>query len=170
MSSFKNFSSMLNDLQRQADGRGTLDGSAIEDFLSIAGYEDPNGGGGGGESDYRIIPLTIINGETGEDMLITGIPCVDYVTLINESYQSVIIGNTVHVDNSIEIADGGSVTVNILTYKGSVVLGPLGSTFDIIASTGTAATIYYESLDNMVGTYSLLFNSDTPSITLKYKN
>ncbi|MBP5433240.1 hypothetical protein [Ruminococcus sp.] len=48
MSSFKNFASMLNDLQQQADGRGTLDGSAIEDFLSIAGYEQEVGGGDSG--------------------------------------------------------------------------------------------------------------------------
>ena len=68
MSSFKNFSSMLNDLQRQADGRGTLDGSAIEDFLSIAGYEDPAGGGGGSVEvtvtlDTLTIPETSITGE-----------------------------------------------------------------------------------------------------------
>lgn len=58
MSSFKNFSSMLNDLQRQADGRGTLDGSAIEDFLSIAGYEQEGGGGGGGSSDFSTATVT----------------------------------------------------------------------------------------------------------------
>ena len=43
MSSFKNFASMLSDLQQQADGRGTIAGSPIEDFLSIAGYETPGG-------------------------------------------------------------------------------------------------------------------------------
>ena len=64
MSSFKNFASMLNDLQQQADGRGTLDGSAIEDFLSIAGYEDPNGGGGG-DSDFTIARVTIADSTTG---------------------------------------------------------------------------------------------------------
>lgn len=58
MSSFKNFSSMLNDLQRQADGRGTLDGSAIEDFLSIAGYEQEGGGGGGG-GDYKTVKVSL---------------------------------------------------------------------------------------------------------------
>ena len=46
MSSFKNFASMLSDLQQQADGRGTIAGSPIEDFLSIAGYGDGGGGGG----------------------------------------------------------------------------------------------------------------------------
>lgn len=64
MSSFKNFSSMLNDLQQQADGRGTLDGSAIEDFLSIAGYEEPaGGGGGGGGGDFSTAEVTIIGYE-----------------------------------------------------------------------------------------------------------
>lgn len=59
MSSFKNFSSMLNDLQRQADGRGTLDGSAIEDFLSIAGYKECGGGGGGGGGDFTTAEVTL---------------------------------------------------------------------------------------------------------------
>lgn len=53
MSSFKNFAPMLTSLQAQADGTGTLDGSAIEDFLSIAGYE-PEGGGGGDFSKARV--------------------------------------------------------------------------------------------------------------------
>lgn len=48
MSSFKNFASMLDGLQKQAEGTRTIAGSSIEDFLSIAGYEDYEGGGGGG--------------------------------------------------------------------------------------------------------------------------
>lgn len=58
MSSFKNFAPMLSSLQDQADGKGTIAGSALEDFLSIAGYETP-GGGGGGESDLSTAELTI---------------------------------------------------------------------------------------------------------------
>ena len=57
MSSFKNFAPMLSSLQDQADGKGTIAGSALEDFLSIAGYETPGGSGGGGDAAI-IIPLT----------------------------------------------------------------------------------------------------------------
>lgn len=59
MSSFKNFAPTLTSLQAQADGTGTIAGSPIEDFLSIAGYETP-GGGGGGESDLTTATLTMI--------------------------------------------------------------------------------------------------------------
>lgn len=55
MSSFKNFAPMLSNLQRQADGRGTLEGSSIDDFLSIAGYGDGGGGGGGGGVGWDIV-------------------------------------------------------------------------------------------------------------------
>lgn len=48
MSSFKKADGIIDSIQKQATGLRTLDGSAIEDFLSIAGYEDPQGGGGGG--------------------------------------------------------------------------------------------------------------------------
>ena len=58
MSSFKNFASMLSGLQQQADGRGTIAGSPIEDFLSIAGYGDGGGGGGGGGGGCMIVNLT----------------------------------------------------------------------------------------------------------------
>lgn len=50
---------MLTSLQAQADGTGTIAGSAIEDFLSIAGYETPGGGGGGGSSDFSTALVTI---------------------------------------------------------------------------------------------------------------
>lgn len=46
MSSFKKADGIIDSIQKQATGLRTLDGSAIEDFLSIAGYEDPAGGGG----------------------------------------------------------------------------------------------------------------------------
>lgn len=63
MSSFKKVDGMIDSLQKQATGLRTLDGSAIEDFLSIAGYEDPagGGGGGGGDSDFSTAALTIVN-------------------------------------------------------------------------------------------------------------
>lgn len=48
MSSFKKADGIIDSIQKQAAGLRTLDGSAIEDFLSIAGYEDPARGGGGG--------------------------------------------------------------------------------------------------------------------------
>ena len=35
---------MLSSLQDQADGKGTIAGSSLEDFLSIAGYEKSSGG------------------------------------------------------------------------------------------------------------------------------
>ena len=57
MSSFKNFAPMLSSLQDQADGKGTIAGSALEDFLSIAGYETPGGGGGGGSAIIPSIEL-----------------------------------------------------------------------------------------------------------------
>lgn len=72
MSSFKNFASMLNDLQTQADGTGTIEGSPIEDFLSIAGYETP-GGGGGGDSDYSTAEVTLVKGDNDIEVII---PCV----------------------------------------------------------------------------------------------
>lgn len=58
MSSFKNFAPMLSSLQDQADGKGTIAGSPLEDFLSIAGYEDPAGGGGGGDFKTAVVTLT----------------------------------------------------------------------------------------------------------------
>lgn len=48
MSSFKKADGIIDSIQKQATGLRTLDGSAIEDFLSIAGYEKTAGGGGGG--------------------------------------------------------------------------------------------------------------------------
>lgn len=48
MSSFKKADGIIDSIQKQATGLRTLDGSAIEDFLSIAGYEKSAGGGGGG--------------------------------------------------------------------------------------------------------------------------
>lgn len=48
MSSFKKADGIIDSIQKQAAGLRTLDGSAIEDFLSIAGYEDPAEGSGGG--------------------------------------------------------------------------------------------------------------------------
>ena len=47
MSSFKKADGIIDSIQKQATGLRTLDGSAIEDFLSIAGYEKSAGGGGG---------------------------------------------------------------------------------------------------------------------------
>lgn len=48
MSSFKKADGIIDSIQKQATGLRTLDGSAIEDFLSIAGYEKSAGGGEGG--------------------------------------------------------------------------------------------------------------------------
>lgn len=61
MSSFKNFAPLLSSLQDQADGKGTIAGSPLEDFLSIAGYGDGGGGGGtgGGLAHYT---------QTGQDL------------------------------------------------------------------------------------------------------
>ncbi len=58
MSSFKNFAPLLTSLQAQADGTGTIAGSPLEDFLSIAGYETPGGGGGG---DFSAATVEITN-------------------------------------------------------------------------------------------------------------
>ena len=83
MSSFKNFAPMLTSLQAQADGTGTLDGSAIEDFLSIAGYETP-GGGGGGSSDLTIANVTITceSGFTSADLFVVYV----YEDLLNSEF------------------------------------------------------------------------------------
>lgn len=58
MSSFKNFAPLLSSLQDQADGKGTIAGSPLEEFLSIAGYEEPGGGGGGGGVTFPTVTLT----------------------------------------------------------------------------------------------------------------
>ena len=101
MSSFKNFSSMLNDLQRQADGRGTLDGSASEDFLSIAGYEDPAGGGGG---DFTIAEVSLIVEEGATVDIFCAM--VDEDRTISES----------------EYTEAGTYTINAVLYKGAALV------------------------------------------------
>lgn len=104
MSSFKNFSSMLNDLQQQADGRGTLDGSAIEDFLSIAGYEqEGGGGGGGGGGDFSTATVTITN-DSESPVTITNFPCIS----LDENF-----------DSSAFIGAGTTNTYEAVLYKGS---------------------------------------------------
>ena len=70
MSSFKNFAPMLSSLQDQADGKGTIAGSPLDDFLSIAGYETP--GGGGGSSEFSTAEVTVTY--TGNDVLTLYIP------------------------------------------------------------------------------------------------
>lgn len=57
MSSFKKADGIIDSIQKQATGLRTLDGSAIEDFLSIAGYEDPQGGGGDSGVLSEIFPV-----------------------------------------------------------------------------------------------------------------
>ena len=105
MSSFKNFSSMLNDLQQQADGRGTLDGSAIEDFLSIAGYKMPaGGGGGGGDSDFSLAKVAITN-DTDKHFLLS-LPNV---------YEGVMYG---YIDS--DDIDGSD--IDVVLYKGEFTL------------------------------------------------
>lgn len=68
MSSFKKADGIIDSIQKQATGLRTLDGSAIEDFLSIAGYEDPQGGGGG-SSDFSTASVTVVNNTEGTVML-----------------------------------------------------------------------------------------------------
>lgn len=104
MSSFKNFQPLLSSLQDQADGKGTIAGSPLEDFLSIAGYETPAGGGGGG--DYSLGAVQIVNnsesnrynlgggfqyeaGELGE-----GSPACVY-TALNSEPQTTVEGNLI---------------------------------------------------------------------------
>lgn len=108
MSSFKNFSSMLNDLQKQADGRGTLDGSAIEDFLSIAGYEEPAGGGGGG-GDFEIVTITLINNSADKYLGVNRLVWVYNDALETESFN---------------VEAGETVEVQVVLYKGQAVMYP----------------------------------------------
>lgn len=96
MSSFKNFAPMLSSLQDQADGKGTIAGSAIEDFLSIAGYENPGGGGG----DFSTAEVTVNNSIGG--ILIT-VPAI---------YNEIAVPF---------ITDAPSFTV--ILYKGTAVMG-----------------------------------------------
>lgn len=105
MSSFKNFSSMLNDLQRQADGRGTLDGSAIEDFLSIAGYKECGGGGGGGGGGDFSTAIVAITNDSGSSFVI---PCA-----------CLIGGDMVY---SIDSDDMDGSDFEIVLYKGEAYL------------------------------------------------
>lgn len=64
MSSFKKVDGMIDSIQKQATGLRTLDGSAIEDFLSIAGYEKSAGGGEGGKYDDYDFVITRVDTET----------------------------------------------------------------------------------------------------------
>lgn len=100
MSSFKNFAPTLRSLQAQADGTGTIAGSPIEDFLSIAGYETP-GGGGGGDSDFSTAEVTVNNSGAG---YLFNVP--------------VILNNAMAVPF---VADAASFTV--ILYKGTAIMG-----------------------------------------------
>lgn len=64
MSSFKKADGIIDGIQKQATGLRTLDGSAIEDFLSIAGYEKSAGGGGGGMYDAYDFVISQVDTET----------------------------------------------------------------------------------------------------------
>lgn len=99
MSSFKNFAPLLTSLQAQADGTGTIEGSPLEDFLSIAGYETPGGGGGGG--DLSIANLTLINNRS-ENVSCTICQC-------DEEYGTTIYGG---------IEANGTAELLVPLYKG----------------------------------------------------
>lgn len=75
MSSFKKVDGLLDSLQKQAVGAKTIEGAPIEDFLSIAGYEEP-AGGGGGSSDFSTAEVKIIN-DTASEVTIDNCPIVD---------------------------------------------------------------------------------------------
>lgn len=100
MSSFKKVDGMINSIQKQATGLRTLDGSAIEDFLSIAGYEDPAGGGGGG-GDLSIANLTLINNRS------EAVSCT--ICQCDEEYGTTIYGG---------IEANGTAELLIPLYKG----------------------------------------------------
>lgn len=77
---------MLTSLQAQADGTGTLDGSAIEDFLSIAGYETPGGGGGGGGNEYTVRHVILNSPEIANSIQLEYIADFD-----NEPYRLIAV-------------------------------------------------------------------------------
>ena len=96
---------MLSSLQEQADGKGTIAGSAIEDFLSIAGYETPGGGGGGGDGDFSTAEVTFINNSTA-----AGIQVICATAYDGEEGSASSTGLYAEV--------GDSDTQNVILYKG----------------------------------------------------
>ena len=112
MSSFKNFAPLLSSLQDQADGKGTIAGSALEDFLSIAGYETPGSGGGGG-GDYSTAKVTITN-ESSADFVLA-IPNIAEDTLYPSISSGLMAGN----DETIVLYKG-SVKGTFYSFEGAI--------------------------------------------------
>lgn len=143
MSSFKKADGIIDSIQKQATGLRTLDGSAIEDFLSIAGYEDPQGGGGG---DLTVtvqtlnIPQTTLTGEESDGWyeatveleamsseIIDGIPYDDfnYYSIISDAPPTTIDGVDVTIDKDFDsgkfVLTASSSDPFTITYPATVV-------------------------------------------------
>lgn len=148
MSSFKNFAPMLSSLQDQADGKGTIAGSPLEDFLSIAGYETP--GGGGGSSDFITAEVTLDNGVIGASL--TNIP---YFVLDDE-----VASDYYEWDTQIATSD----TYNVVLYKG-VTYAWLSDEQSAVQNVSVTGSIEYDSEEFMFtikgdGTITLKSNED----------
>ena len=111
---------MLSDLQQQADGRGTIAGSPIEDFLSIAGYEPE---GGGGSSEFSTAQVTIIGDEGATNFVIPYLPYID------EGAINVCINDGVQADNSH--------TYSVALYENTVIT----YIFDTVTATSGDVTV-----------------------------
>lgn len=136
MSSFKNFAPMLSSLQDQADGKGTIAGSPLEDFLSIAGYETP-GGGGGGSSDFSTAQVTIDN-QSG-----TNVYGNVYGQLTDVSSYCGLSPNTLPtVVNSVESEFGGNTSYDytVVLYRGHTIVGIF--IHDVVTVSGSATKLY----------------------------
>ena len=87
MSSFKKADGIIDSIQKQASGLRTLDGSAIEDFLSIAGYEKSAGGGSGGDPNFVNILITY---DSDTETFTPNVSFADACTAVSEGKALVI--------------------------------------------------------------------------------
>lgn len=134
MSSFKKVDGMIDSIQKQAVGAKTLDGSAIEDFLSIAGYEDPagDGGGGGGDSDFKSVKMTLVNESAGEFTITgpfgleagqmgEGSPIMSYPEVIMSSNYNETVAVAIYKDGSALVGFFSGTPVTVVATTGDIV-------------------------------------------------
>ena len=138
MSSFKNFAPMLTSLQAQADGTGTLDGSAIEDFLSIAGYETP--GGGGGSGDLSTASVTIDASAC--------IPDNGYSLFGANIYDD---GEYIYSEGEAVVFGGATATMLFILYKGECLVYPVDQESYTISSVQGSITLDEDGFAHVAG-------------------
>lgn len=137
MSSFKNFASMLSDLQQQADGRGTIAGSPIEDFLSIAGYETP-GGGGGGDITTASVTLDASACDPENAYSLYGANLYDD-------------GEYTYAEGEAFVFGGQTATMDFILYKGEAVVYPGSQEVFVIVSVTGDITLDDDGIAHVAG-------------------